>query len=249
VTFTTPAAVGGLDAGGWSGAASTATAALRVCREAERENSRHLGLVAASAWQEGAGLWSAHARGSPLELTGEQMANAFAIDVTRIRDEARQHLKQGPVTPSNTTDVGRVITVLNQVVATEMVCYLRYTQNAIVAQGIDREQVASMFQDHAAEELGHFQRVSDRINQLGGSPDMDPGTMMERTHTQYTTTEDTDLQGMIRENLVAERIVIAAYAEIIRWLGDADITSRRLIEQILKEEEDHADELNDLFTG
>ena len=173
----------------------------------------------------------------------------FAIDVTRIRDEARQHLKQGPVTPSNTTDVDRVITVLNQVVATEMVCYLRYTQNAIVAQGIDREQVASMFRDHAAEELGHFQRVSDRINQLGGSPDLNPATMKERAHTDYSAPSDTDLQGMIRENLIAERIVIGAYAEIIRWLGDADITSRRLIEQILKEEEDHADELNDLYAG
>jgi bacterioferritin len=173
----------------------------------------------------------------------------FAIDVTRIRDEARQHLKQGPVTPSNTTDVDRVITVLNQVVATEMVCYLRYTQNAIVAQGIDREQVASMFRDHAAEELGHFQRVSDRINQLGGSPDLNPATLKERAHTDYSAPSDTDLQGMIRENLIAERIVIGAYAEIIRWLGDADITSRRLIEQILKEEEDHADELNDLYAG
>ena len=178
------------------------------------------------------------------------MRNDFAVDVTRIRDEVRQHLKQGPVTPSNTTDVDQVITVLNQVVASEMVCYLRYTQNAIVCQGIDREQVASMFQDHAAEELGHFRRVSDRINQLGGSPDMNPATMKERAHTEYSAPgDDTDLQGMIRENLVAERIVIAAYAEIIRWLGDADITSRRLIEQILKEEEDHADELNDLFTG
>lgn len=177
------------------------------------------------------------------------MRTDFAIDVTRIRDQARQHLKQGPVTPSNTTDVDRVITVLNQVVASEMVCYLRYTQNAIVAQGIDREQVASMFRDHAAEELGHFQRVSDRINQLGGSPDMNPATLKERAHTDYSAPSDTDLQGMIRENLIAERIVIGAYAEIIRWLGDADITSRRLIEQILKEEEDHADELNDLFAG
>jgi bacterioferritin len=176
--------------------------------------------------------------------------NDFAIDVTRIRDEARQHLKQGPVTPSNTTDVDRVITVLNQVVASEMVCYLRYTQNAIVAGGIDREQVASMFRDHAAEELGHFQRVSDRINQLGGSPDMNPATMKERSHTDYSTPDDdTDLQGMIRQNLIAERIVIGTYTEIIRWLGDADITSRRLIEEILKEEEDHADELNDLFEG
>jgi bacterioferritin len=177
------------------------------------------------------------------------MRTDFAMDVTRIRDEARQHLKQGPVTPSNTTDVDRVITVLNQVLASEMVCYLRYSQNAIVAQGIDREQVASMFQDHATEELGHFQRVSERINQLGGSPDMNPATMTERAHTEYSAPDDTDLQGMIRENLVAERIVIEAYTEIIRWLGDADITSRRLIEQILKEEEDHADELNDLFEG
>jgi bacterioferritin len=177
------------------------------------------------------------------------MSNDFAIDVIRIRDEALQHLKQGPVTPSNTTDVERVITVLNQVVATEMVCYLRYTQNAIVAQGIDREQVASMFRDHAAEELGHFQRVSDRVNQLGGAPDMNPVTMKERAHTEYSTPSDTDLQGMIRENLVAERIVIGAYAEIIRWLGTADPTTRRLLEDILKEEEDHADELNDLFIG
>jgi bacterioferritin len=177
------------------------------------------------------------------------MPNAFAIDVTRIRDEARKHLMQGPVTPKNTADVDRVITVLNQVVASEMVCYLRYTQNAIVAQGIDREQVAAMFQDHAAEELGHFQRVADRINQLGGTPDLNPATMMERAHTEYAAPDATDLQGMIRENLVAERIVIESYTEIIRWLGEGDITSRRLIEQILKEEEDHADELTDLYEG
>jgi bacterioferritin len=181
---------------------------------------------------------------------GGQMTSTFAIDITHIRDEARQHLRQGPVTPSNTTDIDRVITVLNQVLASEMVCYLRYTQNAIIAQGINREQVAGMFQNHAAEELGHFQRVSDRINQLGGSPDMNPATMMERAHTQYFAPADvSDLQGMIRENLIAERIVIESYTEIIRWLGDADITSRRLIEGILKEEEDHADELTDLFEG
>lgn len=160
------------------------------------------------------------------------------------------HLRQGPVTPADATDVDQVITVLNQVVASEMVCYLRYAQNAIVCQGIDREQVASMFFDHAAEELGHFQRVSDRINQLGGSPDLNPATMKERAHTDYAAPdEETDLQGMIRENLIAERIVIETYSEIIRWLGDADITSRWLLEDILKEEEDHADELNDLFEG
>ena len=178
------------------------------------------------------------------------MKESFAVDLARIRDEARQHLTQGPVTPSNTTDVARVITVLNQVVASEMVCYLRYTQNAIVAQGINREQVSNLFVDHAAEELGHFQRVSDRINQLGGSPDMNPATMKERAVTDYSAPDDgTDLQGMLRENLIGERIVIEAYTEIVRWLGDADITTRRLIEQILKEEEDHADELTDLFEG
>ena len=177
------------------------------------------------------------------------MTGTFVVDVTRMRDQAREHLKQGPVTPSNTADVERVITVLNQVVATEMVCYLRYTQNAIVCQGIDREQVASMFTDHATEELGHFQRVSDRVNQLGGSPDLNPATMKERSQTEYSTRADTDLQGMIRENLIAERIVIGGYSEIIRWLGEADPTSRRLLEDILKEEEDHADELNDLFLG
>ena len=177
------------------------------------------------------------------------MPNHFAIDITHIRDDAREHLKQGAVTATNTTDVDRVITVLNQVLASEMVCYLRYTQNAIVAQGIDRQQVSSLFEEHAGEELGHFNRIADRINQLGGSPDMNPATLKERAYTEYTTPGQTDLQGMLRENLVGERVVIEIYAEIIRWLGEADITTRRLMEEILKEEEDHADELTDLFVG
>jgi bacterioferritin len=178
------------------------------------------------------------------------MPNDFAIDIAKIRDEARKHLKQGPVMPSDTTNVDRVIAVLNQVVASEMVCYLRYTQNAIVCRGINREQVADMFVDHAKEELGHFLRVSDRINQLGGTPDLNPATMKERAITEYKAPdEDTDLQGMIKENLIGERLVIDVYTEIIRWIGEGDITTRRMMESILKEEEDHADELNDLFEG
>ncbi len=178
------------------------------------------------------------------------MPNEFAIDIARIRDEAREHLQRGALTASDTTDVQRVIEVLNQVVASEMVCYLRYTQNSIVAQGIDREQISEMFVEHATEELGHFQRVSDRINQLGGSPDMDPTTLKERAITDYWEPEDeTDLQAMIRENLVGERMVIEVYTAIIRWLGEGDITTRRMMESILKEEEDHADELNDFFEG
>jgi bacterioferritin len=178
------------------------------------------------------------------------MPNDFAIDIARIREDAREHLKQGALTAADTTDVDRVIDVLNKVIASEMVCYLRYTQNAIVAQGINREQVSAMFVDHATEELGHFQRVSDRINQLGGSPDLDPATLKKRAITDYVEPDDpTDLQGMIRENLLGERIVIEVYTEIIHWLGDGDITTRRMMESILKEEEDHADELNDLFEG
>lgn len=178
------------------------------------------------------------------------MSNDFAIDITRIRDEAREHLRQGALTPSDTTNVERVIEVLNKVIASEMVCYLRYTQNAIVAQGIDREQVSDMFVEHAGEELAHFQRVTDRINQLGGNPDLNPATMKERAVTDYWEPDDeSDLQSMIRENLVGERVVIEVYTEIIRWLGEGDITSRRMMESILKEEEDHADELKDLFEG
>jgi bacterioferritin len=178
------------------------------------------------------------------------MPNDFAIDIAKIQDEARKHLKQGPLMPSDTTNVAQVIEVLNKVVASEMVCYLRYTQNAIVCQGINREQVAAMFVDHASEELGHFMRVSDRINQLGGSPDLDPATLTARAITDYVAPSDeTDLQSMIRENLIGERVVIEVYTEIIRWLGEGDITSRRMMEEILKEEEDHADELNDLFEG
>lgn len=175
------------------------------------------------------------------------MQNQFAIDVSRIRQEARKNITKGPVTPANQADLERLLNVLNQVVATEMVCYLRYTQNAIVAQGIHREQVADLFREHADEELDHFRRVSDRVNQLGGSPDMDPATLVARSHTEYVTPAETDLQGMIRENFVAERIVIETYTEIVRWIGESDPTSRRLIEDILEEEEEHADELNDLY--
>jgi bacterioferritin len=171
------------------------------------------------------------------------MPNEFAIDITKIRDQARQHLKQGWSRNSTRWTSARVITVLNEV------CYLRYTQNAVVAQGIDREQLASMFRDHAAGELGHFRRVSERINQLGGSPDINPATLMQRSHTDYVTPGDTDLQAMLRENLVAERIAIGTYAEVIRRLGDSDVTSRRMMEDILQEEEEHADELNVLFVG
>ncbi|HTW20664.1 MAG TPA: DUF892 family protein [Mycobacteriales bacterium] len=174
------------------------------------------------------------------------MPNQFALDVTRIREQAREQIDRGPVTKDFGADVDAVIDVLNQVVATEIVCYLRYTQHAIVASGIDRAQVAAEFSEHAQEERAHAERAAERISQLGGDPDFSPDAL-KRSHTDYATAAGNDLKAMLEENLVAERIVIASYREIIRWLGDGDPTTRRLMEGILEEEEEHADDLVDLL--
>ncbi len=175
------------------------------------------------------------------------MANQFALDVTKIRDDARAKMSEGAVTKGNTGDTPAIIDVLNDVVATEIVCYLRYSQHAIVASGVDRAQVAAEFTEHAAEELQHGLLAAERISQLGGTPDFNPATLAERSHTEYVQTAETDLTKMLEENLVAERIVITSYQEIARWIGDSDPTTRRLMEQILEEEEEHADDLNDLL--
>jgi bacterioferritin len=172
--------------------------------------------------------------------------NQFALDITKIRAEARDKMSQGAVTPDNTSDVDAVIDVLNQVVATEIVCWMRYTQHAIAASGINRAQVAAEFTEHAAEERHHMEGAAERISQLGGTPDLSPEGL-SKSHTDYVVTEPTDLTRMLEENLVAERIVISSYQEIIRWLGDSDPTTRRLMESILEEEEEHADDLNDLL--
>jgi bacterioferritin len=173
--------------------------------------------------------------------------NSFAIDVAAIRDRARQKMHQGPVTESYGRDPKEVIAVLNDVVATEIVCWMRYTRHAISATGINRAQVAAEFTEHADQERDHAMRAAERISQLGGDPDFDPKTLAERAHTTYETFADDDLAGMLRENLVAERIVIESYQEIIRWLGDGDVTTRRLLEVILAEEEEHADDILDLL--
>jgi bacterioferritin len=174
------------------------------------------------------------------------MANQFALDVNRIRDEAREYMKAGPVTKDYGADVEMVIDVLNQVVATEIVCFLRYTQHSIAATGIDRTQVAAEFAEHAGEERQHAARVAERISQLGGSPDFSPDAL-KRSHTDYIVPDEADLTTMLKENLVAERIVISSYREIISWLGGSDPTTRRLMESILEEEEEHAGDLVDLL--
>jgi len=175
------------------------------------------------------------------------MANQFEIDVSRIRDDARAKMEQGPVTEGYQADRQRVIEVLNDVVATEVVCFLRYSQHAIAATGIDRTQVAAEFREHARQEMDHGLRAAERVSQLGGKPDFDPATLAARSHTEYVETAEDDLRRMLQENLVAERIVITSYQEIIRWLGDSDPTTRRLMESILEEEEEHADDLTDLL--
>jgi bacterioferritin len=175
------------------------------------------------------------------------MANEFEIDVTRIRDDARSHMAQGPVTEGYQADRKRVIEILNDVVATEVVCFLRYSQHAIAATGIDRTQVAAEFREHARQEMDHGLRAAERVSQLGGTPDFDPATLAARSHTEYVETDENDLRRMLQENLIAERIVITSYQEIIRWLGDRDPTTRRLMESILAEEEEHADDLTDLL--
>ncbi|WP_049574025.1 ferritin-like domain-containing protein [Streptomyces sp. SBT349] len=171
----------------------------------------------------------------------------FVLDVTRIRDEARQRMEKGPVTDTYGMDKDRVIAVLNDVIATEVVCWLRYTRHAIAATGIDRAQVSAEFTEHAKEELDHALRAAERVSQLGGDPDFDPASLARRAHTDYATPDDGDLRAMLENNLLAERIVISTYQEIIRWLGDQDPTTRRLMESILEEEEEHADDLVDLI--
>jgi bacterioferritin len=165
----------------------------------------------------------------------------FLTDVRALRDRARQEIEKGPITPAYGADSERVIKVLNEALATEIVCVLRYKQHHYQAKGINAEPVAAEFLEHAREEQDHADRLAARITQLGGSPDFNPDTLTGRSHSEYRTASD--LIDMIKENLVAERVAITSYTEIIKWLGDGDVTTRRLFEDILAVEEEHADDM------
>ncbi len=169
----------------------------------------------------------------------------FLDDIEGIRKRARQRISDGAVTDGYRADRARVISVLNDVLATETVCALRYRRHYFMADGISSESVKQEFLEHAREEQEHADRVAERIVQLGGEPDLNPRTLAERSHAEYV--EGTDLKSMIEEDLVAERIAIESYTEIARWLGDGDPTSRRLIENILEKEEEHAEDLVSLM--
>jgi bacterioferritin len=165
----------------------------------------------------------------------------FSTDVETLRRKAREHINEGPITEAYGADRVRVIAVLNEVLATELVCVLRYKRHYYMAQGLNSASVAAEFLQHANEEQGHADLVAARIVQLQGEPDFNPATLVARSHAEYVP--GTDLVDMIKEDLVAERIAIASYQEIVRWLGDGDVTSRRMIEDILAIEEEHADDL------
>jgi bacterioferritin len=168
--------------------------------------------------------------------------NTFKADFEEIRRRAREHMEQGPITEAYQADREKVISVLNEVLATEIVCTLRYKAHYYLAQGIHSQAVANEFLEHANEEQLHADMVAKRITELNGKPNFNPDGLHTRSHAQYSEGEE-----MIREDLVAERIAIGTYSEIVRWLGSDDPTTRRLIEEILAKEEEHADDLAKLL--
>lgn len=171
--------------------------------------------------------------------------SSFISDIEAIRQRARQHIENGAVIEGYRADRDTVVRLLNEALATELVCVLRYKRHHYAATGIHAQSVADEFLEHAREEQEHADMIAERITQLDGEPDFNPETLSSRSHSQYV--EGTSLSDMIREDLVAERIAIESYGEIVRYLGDKDPTSRRVMEEILAKEEEHAEDLKTLI--
>lgn len=165
--------------------------------------------------------------------------------IQEIRDRARQQITEGAVTKDYQLDRKQVISILNEALATELVCVLRYKFHYFMASGIHSQSVKEEFLEHANEEQEHADQLAERIKQLGGKPEMNPSILTERSHSEYK--EGTSLTDMIREDLIAERIAIESYRDIIQFLGDKDPTSERLMKSILAKEEEHADDMADLL--
>jgi bacterioferritin len=169
----------------------------------------------------------------------------FLTDIKTLRERARQKIEEGPITSSYGADRERVIEVLNEALATEIVCVLRYKRHYYTARGIHSQTVAAEFLQHATEEQGHADQIALRITQLQGNPNFNPEGLTSRSHAEY---DDSDtIAEMLKEDLIAERIAIESYSEVIRWLGDNDVTTRRMLETILAVEEEHADDLLNLM--
>jgi bacterioferritin len=169
------------------------------------------------------------------------------VDVQAIRARARQHIELGAVTANYGADRTSVIALLNDALATEIVCVLRYKRHHYMASGLHAKAEANEFLEHANEEQGHADDLAARIVQLGGEPNFSPDELTRRSHSEYV--EGETLQDMIREDLVAERIAIESYSDMIRFIGDGDTTTRRLLERILAVEEEHAEDMSSLLEG
>ena len=166
-------------------------------------------------------------------------------DVQTLREQARRHIEEGAVTENYGANREKVIELLNEALATELVCVLRYRHNYYMAKGPESKAAADEFLEHANEELQHADQIAERIVQLGGEPDLDPASLKARSHAEYRIGKT--VQEMVRENLVAERIAIDSYREMIQFVAETDPTTRRMLEEILATEEEHADDLADLL--
>src|SRR5919202_3277808 len=169
----------------------------------------------------------------------------FLKNIEEIRARARRQIEDGPVTKDYRLDREQAVSILNEALATELVCVLRYKFHYFMATGIHSAAVAAEFREHAREEQEHADRIAQRIRQLGGKPQMHPEVIAKASHSEYQ--EGNSLADMIREDLVAERIAIETYREIVNYFGEKDPTSRLMMEEILAKEEEHADELADLL--
>jgi len=173
------------------------------------------------------------------------MDKSFLTDIKELRRRARSHIEQGAITAAYRGDRETVLRLLNEALATELVCVLRYKRHYYMASGIHAQAVAEEFLEHASEEQAHADLIAERINQLGGEPDLNPEGLLTRSHSEYV--EGDDLVDMIKEDLVAERIAIDSYSEMIRYIADDDPTTRRMLEGILATEEEHAEDLRMLI--
>jgi bacterioferritin len=171
---------------------------------------------------------------------------SFVADIQKIRARARKHIQEGAVTEGYKADRKTVLKLLNEGLATELICILRYRRHYFMANGIHAQSVAQEFLQHANEEQAHADEIAARIVQLGGEPDFSPAGLADRSHSEYK--EGKDLIDMIKEDLVAERIAIESYSEMVRYIGNDDPTTRRMLEGILAMEEEHADDLANLLT-
>ena len=176
-----------------------------------------------------------------------EQKKTFLSDVKTLRERASKHLEDGAIGTTYGGDVKKTIEILQSVLATEIVCVLRYSQHAIAAHGISSEGVKAEFAEHAKEEWEHAQAVAERINQLGGEPNFNPEGLTTRSASQYS--QGGNLVELIRENLIAERIAVDHYRELIRYFGDDDPGTRVMIEGILRVEEEHADDMHDLLVA